>query len=308
MCMLSDAAETYPHVAIEVLVPKVVASPTGPFGDYLEYNYQMMKCNVDLNRALQISLTLSDSKGTRPKGVSTWRFNFSFNPNKDFFLQETLDQVCDLQKHHSQGINAQQFGELMIGSGMVLSDETKWIAFMGDAGLSEPSRPRGPVYSHFSEPPERRFCGLYGFGYLLQLLTCQEMPENIEGFREVMDLFFPSRCDLAEHLHQLPHMSSSDPTDPLKRPLYCSAYHCMDGFFRLPEAVRRTAFDRIEAKPEVQPQAVGSDRRRHKRGGRHKGENETNGTNGVYASNGHSTSVEANGIAGNGFLKPGGVQ
>lgn len=300
MCNLRDCAEVYPHVAIEVLVPKVVASPTGPFGEYLEYNYQMMRCNVDLNRALQISLTLADAKGNRPKGVSgTWRFNFDYNPNKDFFLQETLDQLCDLSKHQSQGIGSANFGELMMGSGLVLSDDVKWIAFTGDSGLSEPSKPRTGLYSHASEPPERRFCGLYGYSYLLQLLMCQELPETVEGFREVMDLFFPSRCDLADHIHQLPHMSSTDPTDPLKRPLFCSGHHCLEGFFRLPEAVRRTAFD-SRVVLEVPPVAAGNASRRRPNRRRHKGEREEpngTGTNGNYINNGHGNEV------GNGYAK-----
>jgi len=263
-----------------------------------------MKCNVDLNRALQISLTLSDAKGNRPKGVSTWRFNFDFNPNKDFFVQETLDQVCDLNKHHSQGIGGNQFGELMMGSGLVLSEDIKWIAHTGDAGMSEPSKPRTATFSPESQSPERRFNGIYSYGYMLQVLTSQEMPENIEGFREVMDLFFPCRCDLAEHMAQLPVLGTTDPTDPLKRPLFCSAHHCLDGFFRLPEAVRRTAFDRVEKREEVQPQAQGNSSRRRPNRRRHRGDREeTNGTNGVHPNNGMS-----NGASINGYVKPGGLQ
>ncbi|CAE8698526.1 unnamed protein product, partial [Polarella glacialis] len=179
----------------------------------------------------------------------------------------------------------------------VLNEEMRWIAFCGCAGLTEPPKPRGPAFSAASEPPERRFCGLYSYGYLLQLLTCQEMPENLEGFREVLDLFFPRRCDLAEHLHQLPHMSVRDPADPQKRPLFCSSQHCMDGFFRLPEAVRRAAFDKVE--PVVVPEAVlaaGNASRRRQNRRRHKGDRDdavtTNGTH----TNGHESSNGANGV------------
>lgn len=282
MCNIRETAESYPHVALEVLLPKIVAQPTGPFGDYLEYNYQMMRCNVDLTRALQISLTLSDAKGNRPRGISTWRFNFDFNPNRDFF-QESLDQYCDISKHRTQGIQSQDFGELMMSSGLVLSDDVKWIAYCGLGGISEGPQARGssaPV-----EPHERRFCGMYSFGYLLQLLTSQEMPDGIDGYLDQLDMFFPSRCDLAEHLHRLPHMSSRDPSDPLKRPLFCSAQHVLDAFFRLPEAIRQTAFDHPEEteEPEAAAGALSNGSRRRPNRRRHKADHEKGGheTNGV---------------------------
>lgn len=305
MSNIRDVAEHYQHVAVEVLLPKVVAAPTGPFGDYSEYNYQMLRCNVDLTRALQISLTLSDAKGNRPKGVSTWRFNFDFTPGKDFFVQESLEQLCDLSKHRAQGISPASFGELLMSSGLVLSEEVKWIAYCGLAGLSEGPRSRNGQAGVLAEPPERRFCGMFCFGYLLQLLTSQEMPEAVEGFHELLDLFFPSRCDLAEHLHQLPHMSNRDPTDPLKRPLFCSSQHVLDGFFRLPEAVRRTAFDRVEVEPEQSEAGTASSARRRQQRRRHRDRDERGGDSNGAATNGIDGHVgRSDGVSG--VLKVGG--
>lgn len=301
MCSMRDAAEQYQYVALEVLAPRMVASPAGPFGDYFEYNYQMMRCNVDLTRALQVSLTLSDAKGNRPKGVSTWRFNFHFNPTKDFLTQDSLDLLSDINKHQTQGIIANQFGELLTSSGIVLSEDTKWISFCGTNGLSESPRPKGnATAATANEPPERRFFGLYSFGYLLQLLTAQELPESIEGFREIMDLYFPCRCDLAYYLQQLPHLSSRDPADLQKRPLFCSAHHCMDAFFRLPEAVRRTAFDPVEAELKTlegqQAARLSTSKLRNHRRRQRKDKDDTNGS---HISNGHSAVpnglVKANG-------------
>lgn len=246
MSNLQDAAEHFQHVAVEVLLPKVVAEPLGPFGDYLEYNYQLLRCNVDLTKALQITLSLSDARGARPRGTGTWRFNFN---GKDFFPPDGVHY--DLTRHHKEGINATTFGELLMSSGLVLSESTKWIAHCGLAGLREPPRWRK---QSFIEPPERRFCGMFCFGYLLQLLTSQEMPEAVQPFMEQLDLFFPSRCDFADFVHHFPHITSRDPGDPLKRPLFCSAPHVLEAFFKLPEDLRQSAFERL-AQSETGPEA-----------------------------------------------------
>merc|ERR1712113_610834 len=133
----------------------------------------MLRCNVDLTRALQISFTLADAKGNLSKGVTTWRFNFMFDPNTDFFVQESLDLFSktlgvDLGRHSRQGIASHDFGDLMMSSGIVLSDTIKWITFCGTASLSEapPSLRRGADRGSSMEPPERRFSGLYSFGFL----------------------------------------------------------------------------------------------------------------------------------------------
>jgi len=296
MANIRDAVETYSHVAAEVLLPKVVAEPMGPFGDYSEYNYQVLRCNIDLTRALQISLTLSDAKGNRPKGTSTWRFNFDYNPNRDFFLQETLDILChscgvDLGKHHTQGINAQQFGEQLMSSGMVLSEDVKWIAFCGASGLSEAPPRGGGAQGRTVEPPERRFYGMYSFGYLLQLLTSQEMPDAIEGFVELMDLFFPSRCDLSEHVQQLPQLNGRDPADPQKRPFFCNAQHLLDGFFRLPEAVRRIAFDKTEEGERPAALPFAPPKRQHRRRHHRDRDGEASGTKSAERGSGSAAAV-----------------
>lgn len=289
-------AESYPQVALEVLLPKIVASPAGPFGEFADYNYQMLRCNVDLTRALQISLTLSDTKGNRPRGTSTWRFNFDFNPRTDFsqaavkgkgemegtwaHMEESLDQSVDLSKHRSQGIRTQDFGELLMTSGLVLSEDVKWIAFCAVAGMAE--GPLSRVSIAPSEPHERRFCGMYSFGYLLQLLTCQEMPDCIDTFLELLDLFFPSRCDLADHIARLPHIISRDPSDPLKRPLFCSAQHVLDAFFRLPESVRQTAFEQRSEEGSEEPEAAGlQSNGSQRRGGTRRRQRDGHEANGV---------------------------
>mmetsp|Transcript_83700 Transcript_83700/g.233429 ORF Transcript_83700/g.233429 Transcript_83700/m.233429 type:complete len:344 (-) Transcript_83700:190-1221(-) len=293
MMRMSDVAETYQHVAMDTQFPGIVARPTGPFSDYADYNYQTLKCNVDLTRVIQIGMTFSDAKGNRPKGISTWRFNFAFNAGRDLFAQDSIDGLrhtrgLDLAKHSSQGIDTQFFGELLMSSGLVLNEDVRWITYCGSSGFAErppeegcPGRP--------AEPPWVTFFGMYDFGHLLQLLTSQQLPDEVNGFHESLDLFFPSRCDVAKHLHRLPQLNG-DGSDSRKRSFFRNAHHILEAFFRLPDAVRRTAFDRLE-----EPMAVPNSHRSHRKSrerdeGRHKG-----GAGGASTSNGSATGTTTTG-------------
>jgi len=169
---MQDLAESYPYIAMDTLLPGIVVQPTGPFDSYGDYNYQTLKCNVDLTRSLQISITLADADGIRPKGISTWKFNFNYDASKDFLVQDRRDALRrDLEKHETQGIEPVQFGEQLMSSGLVLNEEVKWIVFHGSSSFSD-----RPPAEHMSghaggEQACVTFSGMYNFGYLLQLLT-----------------------------------------------------------------------------------------------------------------------------------------
>jgi len=268
---MRDVAENYQHVAMDTQFPGIVARPTGPFSDYSDYNYQTLKCNVDLTRVIQIGMTFSDAKGNRPKGISTWRFNFGFNAGRDLFAQDSIDGLrhtrgLDLGKHHSQGIDTHQFGELLMSSGLVLNEDVRWITYCGSNGFTErPPEDGGP--GRPGEPPWVTFCGMYDFGHLLQLLTSQTLPDEVHGFNESLDLFFPSRCDVAKHLHRLPQLNGDRES---KRSFFRNAHHILEAFFRLPDSIRRTAFDKVE-EPAVVPSNNHRNHRRHRdREERHK--------------------------------------
>eukprot|EP00434_Breviolum_minutum_P036865 symbB.v1.2.032678.t1/scaffold3946.1/size47719/2 len=247
---MSDLAETYSCVAIEVDFCTML-SPTGPFDTHLAYNYSMIKWNVDLGRALNISFSLSDATGQRPEGVSTWRFNFLLDlldPQIDFLAQEFLEKMVSserLKQHFSQalgcclcvGIKCEDFGALLLGTGMVLTEETQYITFSCESRLSE-----SPFKGGLCDPPERRwtvwrFNGLYCFGYLLRILKSQLLPGNPKEFFEALDRYFPWRFDLAQHPELLQHLCQCDQQDPLRRPLFCFAPACLDAYHRLPEVV-----------------------------------------------------------------------
>lgn len=60
--------------------PGVVARPIGEFRSTADYQYQLLRCNVDLLRIIQLGLTFLDENGKTPGGsYTTWQFNFKFN-------------------------------------------------------------------------------------------------------------------------------------------------------------------------------------------------------------------------------------
>lgn len=59
--------------------PGTVARPIGNFTSSQDYQYQTMRCNVDLLKVIQIAITLSDANGNHPPEICTWQFNFNFN-------------------------------------------------------------------------------------------------------------------------------------------------------------------------------------------------------------------------------------
>jgi CCR4-NOT transcription complex subunit 7/8 len=50
--------------------------PIGDFKSSSDYQYQLLRCNVDLLKIIQLGLTFLDSRGHMPEGVTTWQFNF----------------------------------------------------------------------------------------------------------------------------------------------------------------------------------------------------------------------------------------
>lgn len=59
--------------------PGVVARPIGEFRSNADYQNQLLRCNVDLLKIIQLGLTFMNEQGEYPPGTSTWQFNFKFN-------------------------------------------------------------------------------------------------------------------------------------------------------------------------------------------------------------------------------------
>lgn len=76
---IRQIVQKYNYVAMDTEFPGVVARPIGEFRSAADYQYQLLRCNVDLLRIIQLGLTFMDDEAKTPAGYSTWQFNFKFN-------------------------------------------------------------------------------------------------------------------------------------------------------------------------------------------------------------------------------------
>ena len=163
----------------------------GAFTTKADYHYQTLRCNVDLLRVIQLGITLFNEDGEMPpahptdsSGLNsstyqnlapcpcTWQFNFRFSLQEDMYNQDSIDFLAqaglDLDMHEKSGIDPQEFGALMISSGLVLLEDVRWISFHSG----------------------------YDFGYLVKIMLCKPLPEVEEDYRKLLSIFFPAIYDI----------------------------------------------------------------------------------------------------------------
>uniref|UniRef100_A0A6B2LE28 poly(A)-specific ribonuclease n=1 Tax=Arcella intermedia TaxID=1963864 RepID=A0A6B2LE28_9EUKA len=167
---IRDIIEDFPYISMDTEYPGIVARPVGSFNKN-NLNYQTLRCNVDLLKLIQLGLTFSDENGRSPT-PSTWQFNFRFDLSEDMYARESIDLLktagIDFKKHNEMGVDVQDFGELLITSGLVLNEDVKWIAFHSG----------------------------YDLGYLIKLVTCLPLPKKQSDFFETVKVFFPCIYDV----------------------------------------------------------------------------------------------------------------
>ena len=174
--MITELLDEFSVVALDTEFPGVVARPVGPFRDGLDYNWQRVKCNVDLLKVIQIGLTFSDHQGNFPHErnfrFSTFQFNFHFELSSDLYSTDAIQFLTsngiDFSLHSSRGVDVGRFGELLMSSGVVLNDAVLWLSFQGK----------------------------YDFAYLVKVLICEHLPSRWENFDELLTTYFPNYLDL----------------------------------------------------------------------------------------------------------------
>lgn len=164
--------QKYNYVAMDTEFPGVVARPIGEFRSTADYQYQLLRCNVDLLKIIQLGLTFLDEHGNTPPNYSTWQFNFKFSLTEDMYAQDSIDLLTNsgiqFKKHDEEGIDPYEFAQLLMTSGVVLSDNVKWLSFHSG----------------------------YDFGYMLKLLTDQNLPMDESEFFELLRIYFPAIYDV----------------------------------------------------------------------------------------------------------------
>jgi CCR4-NOT transcription complex subunit 7/8 len=127
-------------------------------------------------KLIQLGLTFTDARGRLPRvggERAVWQFNIrEFRLGDDMYAQDSIDLLktsgIDFNRMEGQGCDVHRFGELLMTSGVVLSDEINWVTFHSG----------------------------YDFGYLLKLLTCAPLPPTEAGFFELLNLYFPALYDI----------------------------------------------------------------------------------------------------------------
>mmetsp|Transcript_37511 Transcript_37511/g.96844 ORF Transcript_37511/g.96844 Transcript_37511/m.96844 type:complete len:207 (+) Transcript_37511:435-1055(+) len=124
-------------------------------------------------KIIQLGLTFTDEKGMIPTSTAcTWQFHFHFDLAKDYHNENSIELLknagLNFDRHSKEGIDVNDFGELLMTSGLVLNDEIRWTSF----------------HSY------------YDFGYLLKILTCKELPVEEDEFFEYLRTFFPCIYDV----------------------------------------------------------------------------------------------------------------
>jgi CCR4-NOT transcription complex subunit 7/8 len=169
---ITSLVEDYPYIAMDTEFPGVVARPVGQFKSRSEFNYQTLRCNVDLLKIIQLGITLADEEGNHPPGVASWQFNFKFSLRNDLYAQDSIELLrnagIDFFKHELHGIEQDHFSELFIPSGIAWNDRVKWITFHSG----------------------------YDFGYLIKLLTWKPLPTDEQSFLELFQECFPCVYDI----------------------------------------------------------------------------------------------------------------
>ncbi|KAL5012248.1 hypothetical protein ScPMuIL_010799 [Solemya velum] len=169
---IRQLVQQYKFVAMDTEFPGVVARPIGEFRSTSDYQYQLLRCNVDLLKIIQVGFTFLDENGQTPTPISTWQFNFTFNLTEDMYAQESIDLLTNsgiqFKKHEDDGIDVNSFAELLMTSGIVLNEQVKWLSFHSG----------------------------YDFGYLLKILSNTTLPVDESDFFDLTRIYFPNIYDV----------------------------------------------------------------------------------------------------------------
>ncbi|KAG5175223.1 ribonuclease H-like domain-containing protein [Tribonema minus] len=172
MAKIREVVEKYPYIAMDTEFPGVVARPLGDVSQS-DYQYQTLRCNVDLLKIIQLGLSFANEKGEFAEGCCCWQFNFKFSLDEDMYAQDSIDLLkqsgLEFRDHCARGIDVIDFGELLIASGLVLVDNVTWISFHSG----------------------------YDFGYLLgKVLTSSALPGQEKDFFTLLKMYFPRLYDI----------------------------------------------------------------------------------------------------------------
>jgi len=174
--IIRNIVDQYPYVAMDTEFPGVVVRSVGNFQRAGQFQYATLRRNVNMLKLIQLGLTFTDEDGNLPRHngeLCVWQFNFKeFRLGEDMYAQESIDLLkqsgIDFNVMQRGGVDVQRFGELLTSSGVVLNEAMRWVTFHSG----------------------------YDFGYMIKVLTCDELPDREEEFFELMQIYFPCIYDI----------------------------------------------------------------------------------------------------------------
>jgi len=227
--MIANLEDEYHYVAIDTEFPGIVLNPKTPEHrrslPQSQMNYLQLRENVNSLKIIQLGLSFSNEAGEKPE-MHTLQFNFEFNLWQDLCAPDAINLLkhagIEFERHVAEGVKVQNFGERLMSSGLVLNDRIRWISFHG----------------------------MYDFGYLLQLLTNQGLPEIPQEFFASLQLYFPRLTDLKYCLRsdfrgglQALAQSLGAERQGSQHQGGSDALLTTDTFFKLEESKKESAFD-----------------------------------------------------------------
>ncbi|KAK2964795.1 putative CCR4-NOT transcription complex subunit 8 [Blattamonas nauphoetae] len=166
---ITELIEDYPYVGLDTEFPGVIFRPVNVTGNI---SYDRVKKNVDELTLIQIGISLSNQKGDRPSGISTWQFNFKFDSTKyerSFHSLQLLQSAgMDFKRFNEEGIDPFAFAEALTASNIVMNPELTWVTFSAN----------------------------FDFAYMIKLLTNRPLPTKEHHFHTLLHCFFPVLYDL----------------------------------------------------------------------------------------------------------------
>ncbi|XP_068456626.1 CCR4-NOT transcription complex subunit 8 isoform X1 [Clinocottus analis] len=212
MRKIRQIIQSYNFIAMDTEFPGVVVRPIGEFRSTVDYQYQLLRCNVDLLKIIQLGLTFMNEDGDYPLGTTTWQFNFKFNltyADRLLALSNAIgpglwlsSMMMTLPKPfsvfffclapHREDMYSQDSIDLLQNSGLQFKKhEEEGIETLYFAELLMTS---GLVLCE--NVKWLSFHSGYDFGYLVKLLTDVRLPEEEHDFFQILNLFFPAIYDV----------------------------------------------------------------------------------------------------------------
>uniref|UniRef100_A0A7N0VFU9 poly(A)-specific ribonuclease n=1 Tax=Kalanchoe fedtschenkoi TaxID=63787 RepID=A0A7N0VFU9_KALFE len=135
--------------------------------------YWLMKANVDVLGLIHVGFTLSDSAGNLAtlepeRTIVVWEFAISdfdvrIHPHNSKSISMLISRSLNFKFHRVEGIPSYDFAKAMLDIGLVGGAKgVYWVTFHG----------------------------AYDFGYLIKALTRSTLPDNLQDFLNLVQLYF----------------------------------------------------------------------------------------------------------------------